>query len=208
MAARLPYVEREQMPTEVQATYDLVSKRGVRGLNFYRLMVHHAPSAAANFTHRFNEALGTELEVMAPPVHRRLDLDRAAHPLTRIRGSVPPSPRTRIGHGSAQRATLSQDECSSPEPTTTTSAESIPAEPSSPRSPLKPERLDIVQYGLRMQERRGVDLADVAGAVDQEHLEHVRELAARLAARPVDGRSARPGRSPRRAASAPAPSAW
>jgi hypothetical protein len=67
VAARLPYVEREQAPTEVQATYDLVTKRGVRSLNFYWLMVHHAPSAAANFTNRFNEALGTELEVAAPP---------------------------------------------------------------------------------------------------------------------------------------------
>ena len=38
-----------------------------------------------------------------------------------------------------------------------------------------------------MQERRRVDLADEARAVDQEHLEHVRELAPRPAARPVDG---------------------
>lgn len=44
MAARLPYVEREQMPTEVQATYDRASKGGGRGLNVYRLMAHHAPS--------------------------------------------------------------------------------------------------------------------------------------------------------------------
>jgi 4-carboxymuconolactone decarboxylase len=44
VAARLPYVEREQMPTEVQATYDRASKGGGRGLNVYRLMAHHAPS--------------------------------------------------------------------------------------------------------------------------------------------------------------------
>ena len=42
MAARLPYVEREQVPTAVQATYDRVTKGGGRGLNFYRLMAHHA----------------------------------------------------------------------------------------------------------------------------------------------------------------------
>src|SRR5262245_3549318 len=53
-------------------------------------------------------------------------------------------------------------------------------------SPLQPEGLDVVQHGLRMQERGGVDLADEAGVVDQEHLEHVRELPARLAVRSVD----------------------
>jgi AhpD family alkylhydroperoxidase len=44
VAARLPYVERDQVPAEVQATYDRVAKRGGRGLNFYRLMAHHARS--------------------------------------------------------------------------------------------------------------------------------------------------------------------
>ena len=44
MAARLPYVEREQVPAEVQGTYDRVAKGGGRGLNFYRLMAHHARS--------------------------------------------------------------------------------------------------------------------------------------------------------------------
>ena len=38
--------------------------------------------------------------------------------------------------------------------------------------------------GCRNVER--IDLADEAGRIDQEHLEHVRELAARAAARPVD----------------------
>jgi hypothetical protein len=35
--------------------------------------------AAANFTNRFNEALGTELEVTASSGAPGLDLDRAAH---------------------------------------------------------------------------------------------------------------------------------
>src|SRR5262249_16953474 len=39
------------------------------------------------------------------------------------------------------------------------------------------QRLDVVQDDLRMEEVRAVDLADESGAVDQEHLEHVRELA-------------------------------
>jgi hypothetical protein len=80
VAARLPYVEREQVPREVQTTYDIAAKAGGRGLNFYRLMAHHAQSVppfvrwyaalregALNFTNRFNEALGTELELTAPP---------------------------------------------------------------------------------------------------------------------------------------------
>jgi AhpD family alkylhydroperoxidase len=44
VAARLPYVEREQVLPEVQATYDRVAKGDGRGLNFYRLMAHHARS--------------------------------------------------------------------------------------------------------------------------------------------------------------------
>jgi AhpD family alkylhydroperoxidase len=44
VAARLPYVEREQVPPEVQTTYDIAAKAGGRGLNFYRLMAHHAQS--------------------------------------------------------------------------------------------------------------------------------------------------------------------
>jgi uncharacterized peroxidase-related enzyme len=46
MAARLPYVDREQVPPEMQATYDRATKGGARGLNFYRLMAHHAPSVS------------------------------------------------------------------------------------------------------------------------------------------------------------------
>src|SRR5438067_13597123 len=38
------------------------------------------------------------------------------------------------------------------------------------------QRLDLVQLHLGVQEVRAVDLAHVAAAVDEEHLEHVREL--------------------------------
>jgi AhpD family alkylhydroperoxidase len=44
VGTRLLYVDRDQAPTEVQAIYDLVAKGGGRGLNFYRLMAHHARS--------------------------------------------------------------------------------------------------------------------------------------------------------------------
>src|SRR2546422_1498480 len=44
---------------------------------------------------------------------------------------------------------------------------------------IKKQRLDVVEHALRMEEVRTVDLADVAAAIDQEHLEHVRQLAAR-----------------------------
>src|SRR5262245_45929998 len=42
---------------------------------------------------------------------------------------------------------------------------------------LTPQRLDVVQHRSRMEESRAVDLADESGAIDQEHFEHVRELA-------------------------------
>ena len=44
MAARLPYLERDQVPTEVQATYDNVQKATGRVLNIFKLMAHHAKS--------------------------------------------------------------------------------------------------------------------------------------------------------------------
>ncbi|HEV8440688.1 MAG TPA: hypothetical protein VGT40_21580 [Methylomirabilota bacterium] len=47
MAARLPYLERDQAPPDVQATFDTLQQASGRVLNF---------------TNRFNEALGTELE--------------------------------------------------------------------------------------------------------------------------------------------------
>ncbi len=44
MAARLPYLEREQAPPEVQTVYDGLHKATGRVPNFYRLMAHHARS--------------------------------------------------------------------------------------------------------------------------------------------------------------------
>jgi alkylhydroperoxidase family enzyme len=46
MAARLPYLDREQVPPDVQAVYDALTKRTGRVLNFFRLMAHHARSVA------------------------------------------------------------------------------------------------------------------------------------------------------------------
>src|SRR3989475_1355909 len=45
--------------------------------------------------------------------------------------------------------------------------------------PIKKQRLDVVEHALRMEEVRAVDLAHVPGAVDEEHFQHVRQLAAR-----------------------------
>src|SRR5437867_12245455 len=54
--------------------------------------------------------------------------------------------------------------------------------------PIKPDlplfqqqRLDVVEHALRMEEVRAVDLADVGAAVDEEHLDHVRQLVSRVA---------------------------
>jgi alkylhydroperoxidase family enzyme len=47
MAARLPYVERDQAPPEVQQVYDRLQKASGRVLNFYKLMAHHARSLPA-----------------------------------------------------------------------------------------------------------------------------------------------------------------
>ncbi len=44
MAARLPYVERDQAPPEVQAAYDGLQKATGRVGNFFKLMAHHARS--------------------------------------------------------------------------------------------------------------------------------------------------------------------
>ncbi len=44
MAARLPYVEREQAPASVQAVYDAVQKATGRVPNLFKLMAHHARS--------------------------------------------------------------------------------------------------------------------------------------------------------------------
>src|SRR5881296_1323296 len=46
MAARLPYLDREQVPPDVQAVYDKMKKARGRVLNTFRLMAHHARSVA------------------------------------------------------------------------------------------------------------------------------------------------------------------
>jgi alkylhydroperoxidase family enzyme len=46
MAARLPYLDREQVPPDVQAVYDKMKKATGRVLNTFRLMAHHAHSVA------------------------------------------------------------------------------------------------------------------------------------------------------------------
>src|SRR2546425_8859788 len=46
MAARLPYLDREQVPPDVQAVYDKMKKATGRVLNTFRLMAHHASSVA------------------------------------------------------------------------------------------------------------------------------------------------------------------
>ncbi len=44
MAARLPYLERDQVPPDVQAVYDDVQKAMGRVPNMFKLMAHHAKS--------------------------------------------------------------------------------------------------------------------------------------------------------------------
>ena len=44
MAARLPYVERDQAPPETQTLYDVVHKAAGRVLNIFKLMAHHPKS--------------------------------------------------------------------------------------------------------------------------------------------------------------------
>ena len=46
MAARLPYLDREQVPPDVQAVYDKMKKARGRVLNTFRLKAHHARSVA------------------------------------------------------------------------------------------------------------------------------------------------------------------
>src|SRR5206468_11726238 len=46
MAARLPYLDREQVPPDVQTVYDTMKKATGRVLNTFRLMAHHARSVA------------------------------------------------------------------------------------------------------------------------------------------------------------------
>jgi alkylhydroperoxidase family enzyme len=44
MAARLPYLEREHVPPEIQEAYDGLRQATGRVLNIFRLMAHHARS--------------------------------------------------------------------------------------------------------------------------------------------------------------------
>ena len=46
MAARLPYLDREQVPRDVQTVYDNMKRASGRVLNIFRLMAHHARSVA------------------------------------------------------------------------------------------------------------------------------------------------------------------
>lgn len=47
MAARLPYLERAQVPADIQAVYDSVQKTTGRVLNIFKLMAHHPRSLPA-----------------------------------------------------------------------------------------------------------------------------------------------------------------
>jgi len=44
MAARLPYLDRAQVPPEIQSLYDTLEQGSGRVLNIFRLMAHHARS--------------------------------------------------------------------------------------------------------------------------------------------------------------------
>jgi alkylhydroperoxidase family enzyme len=44
MRARLPYLERDEVPAEVQTIYDGLAKASGRVLNIFKLMAYHAPS--------------------------------------------------------------------------------------------------------------------------------------------------------------------
>jgi hypothetical protein len=47
MAARLPYLDRDQVPPDTQEVYDGLRQASGRVLNIYRLMAHHARSLPA-----------------------------------------------------------------------------------------------------------------------------------------------------------------
>jgi alkylhydroperoxidase family enzyme len=44
MRARLPYLERDEVPAEVQTIYDGLAKASGRVLNIFKLMAYHARS--------------------------------------------------------------------------------------------------------------------------------------------------------------------
>jgi alkylhydroperoxidase family enzyme len=47
MSARVPYLERDQVPPEIQTIFDGLQRASGRVLNFYRLVAHHAASLPA-----------------------------------------------------------------------------------------------------------------------------------------------------------------
>ena len=47
MAARLPYLERDQVAPAIQTLYDTVQKAAGRVLNIFKLMAHHPKSLPA-----------------------------------------------------------------------------------------------------------------------------------------------------------------
>jgi len=47
MAARLSYLDRDQLTPELQEVYDTLRQASGRALNIYRLMAHHARSLPA-----------------------------------------------------------------------------------------------------------------------------------------------------------------
>jgi len=49
MAARLTYLDREQVPLDVQTLFDSMKKATGRVLNIFRLMAYHPLSVAALF---------------------------------------------------------------------------------------------------------------------------------------------------------------
>lgn len=44
MSARLPYLQRDEVPAEVQTIYDGLAKASGRVLNIFKLMAYHARS--------------------------------------------------------------------------------------------------------------------------------------------------------------------
>lgn len=73
MSARLLYLERDQVPAEVQAVYDGLHKASGRVLNIFKLMAYHAPSLP-----RFLQWYPTLRQGSLDPMLRRLAYVRAS----------------------------------------------------------------------------------------------------------------------------------
>jgi alkylhydroperoxidase family enzyme len=73
MSARLPYLERDQVPAEIQAVYDGLRKASGRVLNIFKLMAYHAPSLP-----RFLQWHPTLRQGALDPMLRRLAYVRAS----------------------------------------------------------------------------------------------------------------------------------